>query len=275
MDHLLEFEAMRRDPARFNQVAEGYDRPTLRAFVTSAQRLVELAAPKPGEIILDVATGTGNAAIVAAHLVGATGKVMAVDAAGAMRERARQKIRALSLSNVEVLEGDAAALNFPNNYFAAVICASAIYTLADIPASLREWRRVLQPGGRVAFSALGVGTYRLYDELLFKYGVPLLPVGPLQRTDTPEKCAVLLHDAGFVEIAAHTEQFGYYLEDAEQCWDIIWHTGARTPLNYLSPAALESFKAEYLAAMRATATTHGIWMDWPVVFALGRKPANA
>src|SRR5262245_22640407 len=139
----------------FNLIADEYDDPALRGFVKSAHRLVELAELCNGQRILDVGTGTGNAAIVAAHAVGPEGRVTGVEIAENMREKALQRIAAAGLSNVEVQAGDAASLTFENDSFDVILCASAIYTLTDIPAGLREWRRVLKPGGRVAFSSLG------------------------------------------------------------------------------------------------------------------------
>jgi hypothetical protein len=93
----------------------------------------------------------------------------------------------------------------------------------------------------------------------------------LQRVDTPQKCARFLQETGFEEKDTHIEQLGYYLPNAGSCWAIIWNTGARIPLQYLPPPVVEQFKAEYLAAMQATATDQGIWIDWQAVFCLGQK----
>jgi SAM-dependent methyltransferase len=189
-----------------------------------------------------------------------------------MCARARQKVTQLGLTNVEVRQGDGAALALPAASLDAVICASAVYTFPDIPAALSEWRRVLKPGGRLALSTLGSGSDRLYRELLQRYGIPLPAELPPQRVDRTEKCTAFLRGAGFDEIDSHTEQLGYYLADAEQCWEIVWYTGARIPLTFLPPPVLERFKADYLAALAPSMAERGIWVDWPVVFSLGRKP---
>jgi ubiquinone/menaquinone biosynthesis C-methylase UbiE len=268
----MEHERRQRVTEGFNIVADAYDSPSLRGFVLSARRLVELAELAPGQRVLDVGTGTGNAALAAARAVGPDGQVVGVELAGNMRERALSKVAAAGLSNVEVQEGDAAALPFPASSFDAVVCASAIYNLPDIPAGLREWRRVLKPEGRLAFSSLTEGNAKLYYDLLRKYGIPLPPEMPLQRVDTPEKCAAFLRGTGFADIAVHTEQLGYYIPDADPCWDLVWNTGARIPLQYMPTEAVAQFRTEYLAAMAATASNEGIWIDWQGIFALGRKP---
>ena len=105
-------------------------------------------------------------------------------------------------------------------------------------------------------------------------GIPLPAELPTQRVDSAAKCEALLRDAGFDQIENHAEQLGYYLPDAEQCWEIVWYTGARIPLTFLPPPVVERFKADYLAAVAASATEHGIWVDWPGLFSLARKPAQ-
>jgi SAM-dependent methyltransferase len=191
-----------------------------------------------------------------------------------MCARAWQKLVQLGLTNVEVRQGDGAALPLPDASLDAVLCASAIYTFPDIPAALTEWRRVLKPGGRLAFSTLGAGSDRLYLELLQRYGIRL-PAGlPPQRVDSTEKCEALLRGADFVQIETHAEQLGYYLPDAEKCWEIVWYTGARIPLTYLPPPVVGRIKSDYLAAVAASATEQGIWIDWPSLFSLARKPCQ-
>jgi ubiquinone/menaquinone biosynthesis C-methylase UbiE len=259
---------------RFDQVADGYDRPSLRAFRTGAERLVELASLQSGQVVLDVASGTGHAAVAAACAVGPKGQVVAVDASPEMCTLAQQKVTRLGLTNVEVRQGNGAALTLPDMSFDAVLCASGIYTFPDIPAALLEWRRVLKPGGRLAFSSLGAGSDSVYRVLLQRYGISLPKDLPPQRVDSIAKCESLLNAAGFDQIMPHTEQLGYFLPDAEQCWEIVWYTGARMPLSYLPPPVVERFMADYLAAVAASATEQGIWVDWPALFLLARKPSQ-
>ncbi len=98
--------------------------------------LVELAQLQPGQHILDVATGTGIVAIAAAEKVGSEGKVIGVDFTPGMLEQARRKIAAAGLQNIELIEADAEAINFNDESFDAIFCATAIVLLSDIPAAL-------------------------------------------------------------------------------------------------------------------------------------------
>ena len=96
--------------------------------------------------MLDVATGTGWAALAAAQHVGPTGRVLGVDLAPELLERARQKVAAAGLTHVEFRAGDAERLDLGDQHFDVVLCASALFFVPDMLAALREWHRVLKPG---------------------------------------------------------------------------------------------------------------------------------
>jgi ubiquinone/menaquinone biosynthesis C-methylase UbiE len=73
----------------------------------AATRLVELAKLQSGQHVLDIATGTGLAAIAAAQIVGSTGCVLGTDFALGMLQKAQQKVEALGLTNTKFEEADA------------------------------------------------------------------------------------------------------------------------------------------------------------------------
>src|SRR5215468_2605009 len=169
-----------------NATAETYD--ALRFVQVCARRLVELAALPPGAHVLDIATGTGWAAIAAAQYVGPTGGVLGVDLAPELLERARQKVAAAGLTQVEFREGDAERLDLGDQRFDVVLCASSLFFMPDMLAALQEWYRVLTPGGQVGFSGFGPTFGQpqqdLWDARLRQYGVSV-PI-PNQRLAEPE-----------------------------------------------------------------------------------------
>ncbi|WAC07925.1 MAG: class I SAM-dependent methyltransferase [Thermodesulfobacteriota bacterium] len=260
----------------FNALAETYD--TLRFVQVCARRLVERAALFPGAQVLDVATGTGLAALAAAQYVGQTGMVLGVDLSYDMLERGRKKVAAAGLTQVEFLAGDAERLNLRDRSFDVVLCASSLFFVPDILAALREWQRVLKPGGQVGFSGFGT-TFRqpmlmLWEARLKKYGVPPPKRSPVLRLADPETCRRFLHEAGFVHIAVQSEQIGYYLQTLEECWEEAWASLDRLTVLSLAPDQREQFKAEHLAEVEALATEKGIWVDVPVNFAQGWKSST-
>ncbi len=271
-------EHKRKVAAGFNLASVGYDRQAVKFLALTARRLVEVAGTESNEIILDVATGTGNSAIALANLVGAKGRVIGIDIAPDMLEVARANITKAGLDNIELQLGDAENLSFEDGSFDKVVCASGIFFLPDMLAGLKEWLRVTKGGGVVAFSSFGETSLNPMREMYANriqnhYGVLLPEYRGFQRLNTIQKCQDLMQQAGFslegVEI--RIEQLGYYLQNGDDWWDIVWHTGFRHSVSQIAPERLEQFKAEHLAEVGELATDQGIWLDVPVIFALGKK----
>ncbi len=121
-----------------------------RAAQSVSNRLVELARIKPGDRVLDIATGTGEPAITAARAVGPNGRVIGVDHSSGMLEVARRRASALRLANVEYREGDAASLHEAPASFDAVLCRWGLMFVPDLDSAARGIRAALKPGGFLA-----------------------------------------------------------------------------------------------------------------------------
>lgn len=119
-----------------------------------ASDLVDQAAPRPGERILDVACGTGVVARVAAERVGNTGRVAALDINPGMLAFARS-LPAAPGAAIEWHEGSVLALPFSDAAFDRVLCQLGLQFFPDRTTALREMRRVLVPDGRLAVSVFG------------------------------------------------------------------------------------------------------------------------
>ena len=117
----------------------GIDRGWRRKAIAS------IAQISPQEI-LDVATGTGDLAILAAKTTGA--RVIGVDISEGMLEAGRKKLGPLS-EKISLHSGDSEALHFENGQFDAVTCAYGVRNFENLEAGLREMARVLRPGGRL------------------------------------------------------------------------------------------------------------------------------
>jgi ubiquinone/menaquinone biosynthesis C-methylase UbiE len=109
--------------------------------------LLAEAAIRPGERILDLATGTGIVAREAAPFAGERGRIVALDINPAMLAVGKSLPEPAGAS-IEWLEGDAAALPLPEAEFDAVLCQQGLQYFADRPAAVAEVRRVLASGGR-------------------------------------------------------------------------------------------------------------------------------
>jgi demethylmenaquinone methyltransferase / 2-methoxy-6-polyprenyl-1,4-benzoquinol methylase len=130
------------------------------------RQAMELCALRPGERVLDVATGTGDLAFLAAAAVGPEGEVVAVDSCVPMLQVARQRQRGA----VDFQEGDAMDLRFPDASFDVVTIGFGLRNVADRDRALREFRRVLRPGGRLMvldFSTPTTKTLKAVHDLLY------------------------------------------------------------------------------------------------------------
>ena len=93
----------------------------------------------PEHALLDAAGGTGR---VSGALAASAGRVVVCDASPRMLEQARKK-------GLETVQAELEALPFADASFAGIVCGFGIRNVADLPAALREARRVLVPGGRL------------------------------------------------------------------------------------------------------------------------------
>ena len=110
-----------------------------------------------GERVVDVGSGGGFDCFVAAHQVGAGGRVIGVDMTEEMLAKSRASARALGLANVEFREGLAEHLPVEDNWADVVISNGVINLCADKKAVFSEISRVLRPGGRLQFADIANG----------------------------------------------------------------------------------------------------------------------
>jgi SAM-dependent methyltransferase len=118
-------------------------------IVLVAELLADTADLRAGWRVLDVATGSGNAALAAARL---GGEVVGVDYVPALLERGRERAAAEGLQ-VELLEGDAEALPFPDASFDAVTSVFGTMFAPDHERAAAELLRVTRPGGTIALAS--------------------------------------------------------------------------------------------------------------------------
>jgi ubiquinone/menaquinone biosynthesis C-methylase UbiE len=242
----------------------------------AAERMVKKAKLALGQRVLDVACGTGWATMAAARAIGINGKVIGIDVEKNLLDIAKDKTAKAGLSNIEYRWGDAEALDFYDDSFDMVLCASSIMLFKDIPKALLEWHRVLKPNGTVVFTSLGPRflqpVIKPLGECLSRYdGQP--PAVPffVESTDSPEKCRKLLRNASFGEIEITTEDVGYSYPDTAAYWQEITLTFVGIRMARLSPEALERFKTEHLAEMESWAVRKGLLIEVPTHFNIARK----
>lgn len=256
----------------FNKIVESYDK--LKFQKGPCDRLIVHAGIDEGERVLDVACGTGWASLAAATAVGPTGRVVGIDIADKALEIARGKAQKAGVKNLSFEEQDGHHPNFDDSSFDVVTCASALFGFQDIPGALREWRRILRPGGKVAICTYG-REFRSVSTML-RNTIAKYSTGPSVRNanegylETIEQCVNCLAAAGFSDIKTATEELGYYYPNLDAYWeeDVI-SSMRRIPLDKLDPVTAERVRVEHFEEMKTFTRDHGIWRPVPTLFAVG------
>lgn len=178
-------------------------------FEPLSDAVIECAAPRRGDQVIDVACGTGIIARRAAALVGTTGNVVGVDVNPAMVEIARS-IPVPEGTPVEYQEGDGTALEFVDESFDFLYCQQGLQFFSDRVAGAQEMRRVLRPHGRAVVATWrGLDRHPLYAALADAEEPHLRALGvrvsrdeleaPFSLGDSDELRG-LLTDAGFTQV---------------------------------------------------------------------------
>lgn len=258
----------------FDVVAQGYDNEVLRFFTASLPHLITHLILNGDENILDVATGTGNAALKLARLV-PHGQVRAIDFSTGMLKKAEEKRDAAGIDNVQFIEMDMQSIQFPDNYFDIAVCNFSIFFIDDMVGQLGHIANKVKPRGQIATTTFYQNLFSPQADLFLnrieKYGVEIPPM-TWKRTNTKDKCRALFQETGLMDVHTYQKDIGYYLGRPEQWWDILWNAGYRGLISQLNDDQLEEFKKIHLTEVAALADSKGLWLEIDALYTIGIKP---
>lgn len=206
----------------FSRIARRYDLLnrvlSFRQDVRWRRIAADLAALRPGDAALDVATGTGDLAFELARRVGESGRVVGIDFVEEMLTIARAKADRVPVgSRCTFEQGNALSLPYAEGTFQAATIAFALRNVADVPRCLAEMRRVVAPGGRVVCLELSKPVWPVFRQVYWFYFHRIVPIigrlaqgvdGPYRylpesvaRFPDQESLAEIMRDVGFKEVS--------------------------------------------------------------------------
>lgn len=154
----MSVEATERSRESWVEAAAGWESHRERLWSASAavgEAMVAAIAPRPGQVVLELAAGPGDTGFTAARLLGPHGRLISSDFAAAMVAAARRRGAELGLENVDYRVLDAQSLDLPAASVDGVLCRWGYMLMPDPQRALHETRRVLRPGGRLSFAVWG------------------------------------------------------------------------------------------------------------------------
>ena len=183
-----------------------------RVFTPWARVLLEIAPPRIGDAVLDVATGPGTVARQAALLVGPTGRVTGVDISAAMLAVGREWPAESRSAPIEYVESSASVLPLPDSTFDAAYCQQGLQHMADPIAALREMLRVLKPGGLLGVALWTQSPFGVFREVVGEIAGADLGPQPSDFGRDAGELASTLRDVGFREVNVENRELLSVLE---------------------------------------------------------------
>lgn len=220
----------------WNRVAAGWEKwdrffDGQMAFLN--HRLVADARLRTGLRVLDLGSGTGYPALLAAQTIGTGGSVLGIDLAEHMLDAARRKASSLKLSNISFQTGDVTSLPVVSATFDAVISRFCLMFLPEIPKSVAEIARVLKPGAWLSaavWSAPEKNAYLTIPLAVIKQFIELPPPDPtapgIFRLAKPGDLAKMLQDIGFDSIAEEEFLAEVHLPSGEEYYESLMDIAA-------------------------------------------------
>ena len=233
----------------FDELSATYDSFGVDFFGRIARGLVGRAGLRPGSSVLDVGCGAGAALIPAAGAVGPAGRVLGIDLASGMVERARRAVRELGLENVHVQVGDAEAPPGDASSVDAIVSSLVLFFLPDIDRALDAFADRLVAGGTLAFSTfVGEDDWAHIDAILETFDPAPRRGHEEAWYERPSGIRGILDRHGYRTVSIEDVTHEVEFPDVATFHEWMWSTGCR--------ADWQAIPLEQRTAARAAVDDH-------------------
>jgi ubiquinone/menaquinone biosynthesis C-methylase UbiE len=255
-------EITNQQKAQWSAAAGGWERRSEwfdRNSGNLAEWLCDAAGMKPGDLVLDLACGSGQPSATAAERVRPGGRVIATDLSPDMVAVTMRKAQRLGLDNLEGREMNMQALEFPDATFDAATCRFGMMFCPDPVKAAAEIHRVLKPGSRFATAVWDVPAKNpFFTSITGVLGefVPLPPPDPAApgvfRLAPPGELERVLTAGGFSAVTVEARPITLVYDSLDDYWEIQTDLAAplRSALASLSPDTIDQLKAKLFEALK-------------------------
>ena len=252
---------------------ENYERyfvPTIGDAWATA--LLDVAGLRSGERVLDVACGTGVVTRRASELVGAEGAVAGLDVNPAMLAVARS----VAPTSIEWHEASAESISCPDASFDVVTCSLGLQFVPDRSAAVREMRRVLRDGGRVAIGTVGAipPVFEILEQALARHVAPEVAAFMRQVFSLHDHRELhdLANSAGLRSVSVESRPLRIILPPpSEFLWQYVTSTPLAGPVGQIDDDARAGLEGDVTAAWRAFLEGDALRLDIDAVLTTARK----
>jgi SAM-dependent methyltransferase len=217
--------------------------------------MVDAIGPQPGDRLLELAAGPGDTGFLAAELIKPGGELISSDLVPEMLMVAQRRAEQLKLDNVRFKQIDAeTSIDIEAASIDGVLCRWGYMLMTDPETALRETRRVLKPGGRLALAAWAAAQENPWTSLigraLVTHGLAQPPTGPGQFAWAEQQViADHLEAVGFVEFELGQVSFTHRYASFDDWWRTQAEMSSRMRelLPRTDPAEIEQIRVELVA----------------------------
>jgi ubiquinone/menaquinone biosynthesis C-methylase UbiE len=258
----------------WDRAASTYEQSWQRQLEPAQDLLMEMAALRSGETVLDIACGTGLVTFRAAGAVGPDGAVTGTDISDGMIEECTRIAQERGVRNATFRRMAAEQMDFPDASFDAVLCGLGMMYVVDFAQSIREMFRVTRPGGRAVSAVWGrrdrCGWSEIFEIVQRRVQSEVCPL--FFQLGTGDLQKILFEQAAFTGVRSERIQTSLeYASGEEAC--VAAFAGGPVAMAYsrFDEPTRESAHAEYIDSIAAFRRDEGYVLPGEFVVTAGQR----